>query len=258
MADMNEIFGDGAAPVAEDQKKAQKKALSQETKAAMKTALKETLASDPTFEEKVSALSDSIEMVHSLGYSGKKSLVLDKEAYEKNGHVRNEQTLIPVPSIVGYQFKNNSDQTIPYTTEVFTLNEATGNYEGQVVEKSWAPGEVITLSRKYMAVNFSRVEFSFTLKNGVVVTAFRGAKSVDEQLQNCYFKLAEGTDYEINDDNVKIAIDVDKVVKDEFKETFGYLMNTKTRASKGSTKSNLTTQALTANYVQSLIKKQQG
>lgn len=255
--DMNAVFGTDA-PVegtvaTEQQKKDDKKAVKQ----AMKAALQETLASDPDFEKKVSVLSDKIEMVHSLGYSGKKSLILDKEKYGKTGS-RGNDALVPVPAIVGYQFKNNSDQTIDYTTEVFAKDEATGDFVGKVVQKQWAPGDVITLSRKYVAVNFSRPEFSFTLANGIVITAMRGAKSIDEQLANCYFKLADGSDFEINDPQVKVAIDDDRIVKPEFVETFGYLMNAKKRATKGSSKSNLTTQAVTANYIRSLIEKQNG
>jgi hypothetical protein len=218
----------------------------------MKAALKETIQSDPTYKETLRRLSDSVRVVNTLGYGSKGNVVVDK--------TKQDRTLKEIAKIVGYAIENTGSEAISYTTEEFVKNEA-GIYVGTVVDKTLTPGEVAYLTRKYMTVFCSKPEISFTLTNGKIVASSRkGSKTIDDELESFFFqfnKEEDGTHLEVNDDTVKLSIDEEGVIKEEYESTFGYLANPKApKAPKDNTGKDFTTQDLCANYIQSLIKNQ--
>jgi hypothetical protein len=219
---------------------------------AMKSALRDTVQSNPEFAEKLRRLSASLKVVNTLGYGAGGNIVLDKNS--KGG----DRQLKPTSQIVGYSVQNIGSEAIEYTTEVWTKGED-GKYTSQVVSKTFAPGETINLTRQYMTMFCAQPEISFTLSNGKIVASSRkGAKSLKEELSSYYFSFNKGDDdaIRVNDDEVKLAVDVDGVVKPEYTETFGYLNNPKeTRAAKAKGK-QFTTQDLAANYIATLLREQ--
>lgn len=211
----------------EDVKKAEKKAKMREQIEEMKNAFKEISMNDPDFDKKWHSLSNSIEVVNTLGFGEGGNLLYDKEQSEAQG----DRVLVQTSKIVGYRIRNIGDTPITYLTEVWHKNE-NGEWESTKTEKVLAPGETADLTRKYMTILCSRPEIFFELANGKIV---RGpgaatAKTLDEKLEAHYFKFTKGEDGEVkqvNDDAVKLNVGMkigdEWVVKPEYEETFGFL-----------------------------------
>jgi hypothetical protein len=222
---------------------------------AMKAAFKETVQTDPGFTEKLHRLSDSVKVLNTLGYGKGGNIVVDKSAKAAES---GERQLTQTSQIVGYKLQNIGSEAIEYTTEVWQKG-ADGKFTSSVVTKSFAPGETIVLSRKYMTMFCAVPEISFTLANGRVSLSSKKAKNFDEELASYYFtfnKNEDGTTIQVNDDEVKLAIDVDNVVKDEYLETFGYLNNPKEARLPKAKGAKVTAQDLAANYVARMIAEQ--
>lgn len=221
---------------------------------AMKTALKETIQNSPDFASKLRRLSNSLEVVNTLGAGKGGNIVVDKNAKGDGRQLK------PTSQIVGYRVKNVGDEAIEYTTEVFAKDE-TGKYVGTVVTKTIAPGEVISLTREYMTRFCAQPEISFTLKNGKIISSSKkSAKTLKEELSAYYFsfsKAEDGTTLQVNDDEVKLSVDDENgIVKPEFVETFGFLNNPKEGKAARAKGQKFTTQDLVANYINSLVKEQ--
>lgn len=219
--------------------------------AAMKAAIKETIQSTPDFAERLRRLSESLKVVNTLGFGTSGNIVVDKASKAEG------RTLKPTSQIVGYTIENIGSEAIAYTTEVFAQDE-TGKFVGSVVEKTLAPGARANLSRKYMTMLCAKPEISFTLSNGKIVASSKKTKTLDEQLSAYYFtfdKDENGYKPEVNDDEVKLSIDVDGVVKAEYVEDFGYLNNPKEARTPKAKGAKLTVQDIAANYINSLIQK---
>ena len=216
---------------------------------AMKEAMKETINSDSTFGDRLRRLSESLQVINTLGYGKSGNIVVDK--------TKENRQLTQTSQIVGYSLKNIGTEAIAYQTEKFAADE-TGKFVGTVVEKTLAPGETINLSRKYMTMLCAKPEISFTLSNGKIVASSKKTKTLDEQLAAYYFtfdKDESGYKPEVNDDEIKLSIDVDGIVKPEYVEDFGYLNNPKEARTPKAKGAKLTVQDFAANYVNSLIQK---
>lgn len=258
MDSLDNVFGNAEATAAAPVQAAETSS-NKEKIATLRNAMKETIASDPQYTNKLRTLSNSLEVVNTLGtVHGKGNVINDKSAVGPDG----KRVLKPVTTICGYTVKNVGSEAIPYTTEVFAEDPESGKWVGTVVQKSIAPGETIALTRKYMTMLCAIPEISFTLKNGKIILGSSSkkarVKSVDEELSSCYFKFNKdeesGTQIAVNDDEVKLSIDdADGKVKAEYCETFGFYNNPKERKERKSSGAGFTTQDLAANWINQLI-----
>lgn len=224
---------------------------------AMKEAIKTTISEDETFVQKLRALSDSIEVVNTLGFGEGGNIVVDK--------TKAERTIITTSAIVGYRISNIGDEPIKYITELYSQDE-NGKYVGTKKEMVLAPGETTELTRQYMTMLAAIPEISFQLANGKITrgAGAKGDKSIKAELEAYYFKFDKdenGYKPQVNDDSVKLnvgeKVDGTWVVKPEFVEIFGFLNNPK-ESSRGKRKSKGETynaQDMAANYVNRLIQK---
>lgn len=242
MEGLRDTFAPVEAPV--DEKKNEKK----EFIKGLKADLQQKIATDPDYVERLQSLSNSIEVVHTLGYGTGGSIVVDK-AFE-------ERKLKSTSAIVGYEVKNIGTEPITYQTEVWAAG-ADGKYEAQQVEATLNPGETCVLTRKFMTILCSRPEISFTLANGKIISNLKKGRSTEELLSSFYFQFSDDTP--VNDDRVKKAVDEDvdgqRVVKAEYVPAFGYLNNPKERAAKRQKAAKVSVQDMMANYVNTLLQQ---
>jgi hypothetical protein len=252
---MDSVFGatEAQAPVeAAAVESAEKKQKVQ----AMKAALKDTVSNTPDFAEKLRRLSNSLKVVNTLGAGKNGNIVVDKNSKAEGRQLK------PTSQIVGYKVQNIGTEAIEYVTEVFTKDE-TGKFVGNVVTKTLQPGETISLTRQYMTMLCAKPEISFTLSNGKIVSSSKkNAKSLKEELAAYYFsfnKAEDGTQIQVNDDEVKLSVDDENgVVKAEYVETFGYLNNPKEGRTARVKGQKFTTQDLAANYINKMLQEQMG
>ena len=221
---------------------------------AMRAALKETVQTNPDFANKLHKLSNSIKVVHTLGYGKGGNIVVDKSTGS------DKRDLKPTSAICGYLIENIGSDAIEYTTEVFAPDE-TGKFVGTVVKKTIAPGEQVQLTRQYMTMFCAQPEISFTLANGKIVSSSKkSAKNLKEELSAYYFsfnKDESGNSLQVNDDEVKLSVDdADGKVKPEYVETFGYLNNPKEGRAARAKGTKFTTQDLAANYINKMLQEQ--
>lgn len=247
---LTDVFG--AEATIETKDDAAAKAAKADKVKAMKAALSSTIQQDSTFTQKLHSLSGDIEVLNTLGAGKNGNIIVDKS--------KEDRTLKATSQIVGYKLRNNGQQSIEYTTEVWKRDDATGKYVGQVVKKNLKPGETICLARKFMTMFCARPEISFTLANGKIVSSSKASKDFAEELAAYYFtfnKDENGTAIQVNDDEVKIAVDDENgIVKAEFAETFGYLNNPKDQKVRAPKGQKFTTQDLAANYVMKIMEQQ--
>lgn len=238
------------------------KAKKKERIAKMKDSILETAAQDPEFDEKLRSLSNSIEVVNSLGFGDKGNIVLDESVKdaEIDPKTNKPKRAIDVTSqIVGYRVRNIGSEPIQYQTEVYTQGED-GIYVGTKTTKVIEPGATADLTRFYMTRFCAQPEISFQLANGKIIrgSGSKGGKDFKAELESYYFRFNKdenGEKKQINDDTVKLnvgeKVDGKWVVKPDFVETFGYLNN----PSKGRTKSKdkYNNQDIAANFVNRMI-----
>jgi hypothetical protein len=246
--EMQNMFNEATVPVETADDSAKK-----ERVAAMKQALKETVSNDSQFATKLRRLSGSLKVINTLGAGKNGNIIVDKNAKSEG------RTLKSVSQIVGYKVQNIGDEAIEYTTEVFA-QDATGKWVGTVVTKNFMPGETICLTRQYMTMLCARPEISFTLANGKIVSSSKkNAKSLKEELSAYYFsftKEEDGTQIQVNDDEVKLAVDnADGSVKAEYVETFGYINNPKEGRQAKAKGPKYTTQDLAANFINKMLQE---
>lgn len=240
------------APVDAEKKNVEKK----EKMTLLKESLKETVQNTPDFDEKLHRLSDSVEVVNTLGYGIGGNVLKDKENSDDE-----HRKLKPTSKVVGYVLKNVGTEAIEYKTEVYAKGED-GKYVGTVVTKTLAPGESVALAKQYVTMFAAKAEISFTFKNGILCpssSTTKKNKSLKDELSSYHFKFsreADGTTREVNDDEVKMSIDVDGVIKPEYEETFGYLNNPAEARKTGGKKRSYSTQDLYANYINKLLAEQ--
>lgn len=255
---MEQVFQEAdkaEVPVAPDNDERTKKT---EKLNQMKAVFKATAESDPTFIKRLHTLSSSLKVVNSLGYGEGGNIIVDKSApIGEDG----KRKLKATSKVVGYVIANIGTEAIAYTTEEWAKDPETGEYKGNVVNKTLAPGEKTAITRKYMTQLCAQPEISFTLSNGIIVASSKKSfRDLDEELSSYYFKFSQdenGQTVQINDDEVKLSVDVDGVVTPEFEATFGYLNNPKKKkAPRERAKTKASVQDLVANYVRNLMTEQ--
>jgi len=221
----------------------------------LKEAFKQTIATNPEFLNSLNKLSNSVEVVNTLGFGEGGNFILNKEESAKG-----KREFIVVSYIVGYRIKNIGSVPIEYKTSEWS-KDASGRYVEAKVVKTLYPGETADLSRKYMSMLASRPEFSFQFANGkLTIKGINSLKSknVNDILEGFYFRFNKELNLQVNDDAIKLnvgeKINDTWVVKPEFETVFGYLNNPKEekeRTRKASPK--FTAQDLVAHYVNKLI-----
>lgn len=228
---------------------------------AMKEALRETLLTDPTYNEKVGTLSSSVEVINSLGFGESGNIVVDKSKKDGRG-------LTATSAIVGYRVKNIGDKPIKYKTDVWTQGED-GKYVSTRAEKTLEPGGTADFTRMFMTMFCAQPELSFTLANGKIIkgSGSKGNKDLKAELESYYFRFDKdevtGEKKQINDDTVKLNVGEKVngvwVVKAEYVETFGFLNNPKENAgrrTRGKSGETYSAQTYAANYINKLITEQ--
>ncbi len=231
--------------------------------AAMKESLKQTVASDPSFMDRLRRLSASVEVVNSLGFGDSGNIIVDKAASSKT-----DRKLAVTSAIVGYRIANVGEEPIKYTTEVWAQGED-GKYVPTRAEKVLVPGGTADLTRQYMTMFCAQPEISFQLANGKIIkgSGSKGDKGIKAELESYYFSFSKdenGNKKQINDDDVKLNVGEkvgDKwVVKAEFVETFGFLNNPKESGRAGrkaGSGERFTAQDVAANYVCKMLQSEQ-
>jgi hypothetical protein len=223
----------------------------------LKKAFRETAASDPTFLQRLNTLSDTLEVINSLGWGDSGNIVVDKEKTTKDS-----RALASTSVIVGYRVKNNGTNPIPYKTDVWTRGED-GKFVSQRIEKVLVPGSTADLNRQFMTMLCAQPEISFQLANGKVVRGSSSKQNKDDikaELEAYYFTFDKDLGIQINSDEVKLNVgqkgaDGKWTVKPEFAETFGYLENAPERAGRAKKESGpkYSAAALAANYVNKMM-----
>ena len=225
----------------------------------MKDAMKQRIESDPDYLKRLRKLSNSVEVVNSLGFGDSGNIIVDRMKTTKDNRV-----LASTSTIVGYRVQNVGTEPIKYITESWVKDES-GKYVPTKTEKVMAPGATADLTRQYMTMFCAQPEISFQLKNGKVIkgSGSKGDKGVKAELASYYFafaKDADGNKKQVNDDDVKLNVGVKNdegkwVVKPEFEEAFGFLNNAHEAAKSGkrSKGSEFNAQDIAANYVFKMI-----
>lgn len=248
MSDLNTLQSTFEQPAADTKKEERKEFLK-----GLKTDLQDKLASDPDYCKRLRSMSDSLEVVHTLGYGTDGNIIRDKSVTDK-------RKLDATSKIVGYEVKNIGTEPITYQTETWTQGED-GVYVATLVEKTLEPGQVAYLTRKFTAVMMARPEISFTVANGILISNISGKNNgTDALLEGFYFRFNDGTP--VNADSVKRSVDEEgadgsRVVKAEYVEAFGFLNNpTKSKKKDKKDKPKVTVQDMMANYINTLISQQ--
>jgi hypothetical protein len=202
------------------------KAARREQAEKMRQVMMESLASDPTLKDRLHKWSQSLKVVNTLGFADKGNIVVDTDNPVRDDGKRN---LVPTSKICGYRIQNIGTEAIKYPTKVWTKGED-GRYVGQSVEKVLEPGQTADLDRYHMAALCVSPEISMILANGRLVrNSSAKSKNLQEELNAHYFMFPKETGKSVNSDEVKLNVASQVgdawVIKPEFEETFGYLMN---------------------------------
>lgn len=218
----------------------------------MKKEMEQSIKEDPAILERLHTLSNSIEVVNSLGFGDSGNIVQDKKATGRD--------LLATSAIVGYRVKNTGKTPVKYMTELWAKG-TDGKYVGEKTEKVLSPGGTADLTRQYMTMFCAMDEIAFVLANGKIVRGSASTKLDDpkHELEAHYFLFNKGEAKQINSDEVKLNVGVKDaagkwIVKPEFEPTFGYLNNPKETA-KGGKKSSgekISTAAMAANYIKKM------
>lgn len=234
-------FAGVEAPVATAEKTERKEFIK-----GLRRDIQDKISSDPAYVERLKSLSNSLEVVNTLGAGTGGNIKLDESSSERK--------LVATSQIVGYVVKNVGKEPITYKTEIWAKDE-TGKYVATASEAVLAPGETAALTRKFMTILCARTEISFTLLNGKIISKFGKTRTVEDMLNRCYFQFND--DIAVNDDSVKISVDEEDAsgrhVKPEFVSTFGYLDNPKEKSTRKGTGRKVTVQDMMANYINSQI-----
>lgn len=204
---------------------------------ALAENLKQTVATDEEYTKIHGTLSESVEVINTLGFSDAGDQIFDKEASEAAG----SRKLAPVGRIVGYVVKNNSKQPIPYTTYQCTKKANGEGYDAKEVQATLAPGKTAVVSKRHLIIMAAQPAISFKLANAVLRKApnqkIVGAKQ--EDVENLFFlafeKGEDGKSVSVHSDKVKKQIgeknaDGKWFVKPEYADVLGFVENEKPKA----------------------------
>lgn len=165
----------------------------------------EDVKADPGLKEREGIWQEYVELVHTCGYGKNGNLIQTKKKNDATGEKRE---LGYTSTIVGYGLKNVSeDIEMPYTTEVFSRNEA-GEIVSQIVDKVLMPGEEVFFTKKYAAIFLTKPEFSMVIKNARLLKInLNDTADFDGMLSKSVMKFNNKvTNKKVNDDEVKINI----------------------------------------------------
>ena len=150
------------------------------------------------------------------------------------------RNLKSVSKLVGYVVRNCGDKPLTLQTQYCTKDENGKYVAGDTVLVTLQPGETMPISKKFLAINSSSIEFSGKFANGIIVSSNKKAKGTSEEILNRYFfKFSAEAGLDIHGEDVKIPIAVKEngpegeewVIKDEYLPVFGTLMNKKVSSS---------------------------
>lgn len=225
-----------AEDASDEARKAAKREQNKEQNQALIDCMKDRISKNPDFLATVKTMSGNLEVVHTMTFSDKGGLVLNKEA----SLAANSRTLKAVPAIVGYEIKNVGTTPIAYKTATCTKG-ADGMFVEEPCDAVLQPGDTAFVTRQYMTMLAAAPEFSFELANGKIVKGSGGTKTgktVRSKLEAYYFSFDKETGLSVNDDAVVIPVgeqleDGKWVVKPQFEAVFGFLNNPKKAGPKG-------------------------
>ena len=181
--------------------KEDKKALNKE----LVSGYAEDVKDNPELKERAGIWQEYVELVHTCGYGKNGNLIQIKKKNEATGE---ERELGYTSKIVGYGLKNVSeDIEMPYTTEVFSRNEA-GEIVSEIVDRVLMPGEEVFFTKKYAAIFLTKPEFAMVIKNARLLKInLNDTADLDGMLSNSVMKFnSKVTNKKVNDDDVKINI----------------------------------------------------
>lgn len=199
-----------------------------------------------TANDKVYSLSDSIEVIDTIGF-GNKNIKYSKSY--KDMQSDGAKTIEYCPSVVGFVIKNVGNTAIPYKTMEYKLNAETKKYVGTEVDKELKSGDTAIISRRYFTMLVSNPEFSFKVKNGKVSRGNSTQKImkslVGKELTNeDKFKLLDSYKFEFDADTGRRTYDFGIVlgvkgedIEEKYLKTFAYLAET-SKKKKTAKKSN--------------------
>jgi len=207
----------------------------------VKDSMRATLQEDADYLNRACKKSKSIKVINTLAFGKTASI-----------------SSVDTSKIVGYRLQNVGKEPIQYTTKIYTKG-ADGKYVGQTETRTAAPGETFELNRVYTTMFAMKEEYAFTFANGTLVAGPSAMSSendkIEDTLASFYFRFkpdADGNAPSVYDEGIKISIDQDGAVKEEFNETFGYL--NKVKSERATKNERITTQVMMANYIQRLVK----
>lgn len=192
---------------------------------------------------RASKWSHLVRVTKSLGFTEEGGLVRGSAPAKKDKVTGKEpgRKINKVSMIVGYRFKNISDEvgepvTIPYITEVFTIDPETGKFKGEVVERELKPGEEVDLTKKYATIFAVIPEISCQFANGTMAKVLFEGKTLEETLNGAYIKLKGEKGIGVHSPEFKEQIgkpvsqqEIDGKsktiwkVKEKYEPTFGFL-----------------------------------
>lgn len=238
---------------------------------------KNILEANPEIREKLFSLTDKIEVVGSCSFGELGGVIQLKPAVKVVDPVTNRlvvkkgtREIAQTSKIVGYILRNNSDEAIPYITEIY--KEVNGEIVGEVVERMFEPNTDIMLTRKYTTIFCARPEISFKLANATLsrTNDLLSTKSPDALLDTPYIRLKE-KGVSVHDADFKIPVaeksgqkmvngkmtNIYKVLP-RFFETFGYLNNEQKKNERPHREAaDNMNQAAIAHYINSMVQKNQ-
>lgn len=196
--------------------------------------LKQTVDTDASYVEAHGKLSESLEVVNTLGFSDSGDQIHDKAASEKAG----KRVLAPVGRIVGYVIKNNSKSAIPYTTYNCTPKADGTGYDAAEVQATLAPGKTAILSKRHLIQLACKPEISFQLANANLKKApnqkIVGAslEGIEDKFYLAFNKNEDGTSVSVHNDKIKKQVGQKDGegkwhVKPEFAAVLGFVENEK-------------------------------
>ena len=176
--------------------------------------INDALEKNEAIQENIGCLSDSIEVLHTLGYGGKTVPKERVKGIKDNlGNIIQPRLVESVSCIVGYIIRNVGDTAINYMTELFSFNDKTGRYEGERICKVLEPGGITQISKMYFNLLLFMPEFNGACANGKLVCGGGGHAAMsnadDEimrELNKFYFTFSGNQRVHDSVSGIKLAI----------------------------------------------------
>lgn len=187
-----------------------------------------------TANDKVYSLSDSIEVIDTIGF-GNKNIKYCKPYKDRNGE--GGKAIETCPSVVGFVIKNVGKSDIPYRTMEYGFDSNINQYIGIEVDRTLKSGDTAMLSRRYFTMLVSQAKFSFKVKNGIVMCGNTTQKimksligkdlTVDDRnklLDSYKFRFDTDTGRRTYDFGIVLGVTGDDI-EEKYLKTFAYLLD---------------------------------